>query len=73
MSQFQHSMHAAYIGNFCWCGIIIGKKTQKHHHHHDVITIRAVQGNLILTQQDEIWKTTYIFLENGRQPQFFCI
>ena len=27
--------------------------------------------NIVSTQVDEIWKTTYIFFENRRRPHFF--
>ena len=63
------------------------RKTKPPPPHH-VITFNAVQSNLIfgmqpmITQLEEIWKTTSIFLkteddlnifEKGRRPQFFLM
>jgi hypothetical protein len=63
------------------------RKTKPPPPHH-VITFNAVQSNLIfgmqpmITQLEEIWKTTSIFLkteddlnifEKGRRPQFFSM
>ena len=65
--------------NFCLCGIIISKKPY-HTTTSDGITIRAVPGNLgiwfsvsnlILTKQDEIWKTTLIFQKWKKTSIFF--
>ena len=52
--------------------VIIGKKTTPPLHHHHVITFKAGMGNLgsgffvkqlFLTQLEEIWKTTSLFLK----------
>ena len=73
-------------------GVVLLSVRKNHHttkpHHYHVITFKAVQSNLgswflvcnlNITQLEEIWKTTSIFLkmkdlnnfENGRRPQYF--
>ena len=71
-------------------GVVLLSVRKPHHHTTPgMITIQAVLGNLgswllvcsfILTQLEDIWKTTSIFLkmeddlnyfEKGRRPQFF--
>ena len=66
--------------NICWCGIIIGHRHRRHHtgSHYNLSSSRQPRKlisvcNLILTQLNEIWKTTSIFSKMEEDLIFLLI